>query len=366
MGPPQNEYTLAPDTSRYGYDENAPQLNPTWPTLGSWQHATPARLQTSFAPQTPIQNGLGNISHQFYQQTSSISDFDNQETSDFEQAAAQDENLFQLNIPAMNSMITSRQVVLPQPQHSLICRSGGISSPTPTKNLSNFQALSNHCAQSILSTMTSNNNCTVTVSEGEGLTDDDPELQPLPLKKQKNTRVQSARNTEKKRKQVLELSYIHFKLNLCTDQPFANVVGDLDVCAADAWKTACEELHCMPQTKDCVMQVCGQVKDITQSLVLKTYGFVNIEDCDDDKSDEIKVAQQANHDIYEKLKTKSTFAYLDPNNKTMPNGLYHNKITSKVINKQFFSDAHADGVKYLQYFVQGIPLKLITFILTAV
>ncbi|KAG0696542.1 hypothetical protein DFH29DRAFT_1004451 [Suillus ampliporus] len=111
----------------------------------------------------------------------------------------------------------------------------------------------------------------------------------------------------------------------------------------------------------------GQVKDIARSLVPKIYGFVNIEDCDDNEGDnEIKVAQQANCDIYEKLKTKSTFAYLDPNNKTMPNGLYCNKITSKVINKQFFSDAHADGAKYPQYFAQGIPLKLIAFVLTTV
>ncbi|KAG1729186.1 uncharacterized protein EDB91DRAFT_1060090, partial [Suillus paluster] len=180
---------------------------------------------------------------------------------------------------------------------------------------------------------------------------------------------------EKKRKQVLELSYIHFKLDLCTDQPFANVVGDLDVCAADAWKTACEELRVdfemdpmeFGLIKDRVTQVRGQVKDIARSLVPKIYGFVNIEDCDDDEGDdEIKVAQQANRDIYEKLKTKSTFAYLDPNNKTIPNGLYRNKITIKVINKQFFSDAHADGTKYPQYFTQGIPLKLIGFVLTTV
>jgi hypothetical protein len=56
----------------------------------------------------------------------------------------------------------------------------------------------------------------------------------------------------------------------------------------------------------------------------------------------------------------------DPNDKTIANGLYHNKIISKIINKQFFADAHADGVKYPQYFIGGIPLKLMAFVLTVV
>ncbi|KAG2113452.1 uncharacterized protein F5147DRAFT_571379, partial [Suillus discolor] len=184
----------------------------------------------------------------------------------------------------------------------------------------------------------------------------------------------SARNIEKKRKHVLELSYLHFKLNIATNQPFTDVVGELDVHAADAWQKACDEL-CIDmeidpidqQIKDCVTQVRGQVKDIARSLVMKTYGFVSIEDCEDEEGDdEIKLTQQANCELYKKLKTKSTFAYLDPNDKTIPNSLYRNKITSKIINKQFFSDAHADGVKYPQYFTDGIPLKLIAFVLTAV
>jgi hypothetical protein len=44
---------------------------------------------------------------------------------------------------------------------------------------------------------------------------------------------------------------------------------------------------------------------------MKTYGFVSIEDCEDEEGDdEIKLTQQANRELYEKLKTKSTFAYL--------------------------------------------------------
>jgi len=65
------------------------------------------------------------------------------------------------------------------------------------------------------------------------------------------------------------------------------------------------------QIKDHTTQVCRQVKDNACSLVMKTYGFVSIEDCEDEEGDdEIKLTQQANRELYEKLKTKSTFAYL--------------------------------------------------------
>lgn len=70
--------------------------------------------------------------------------------------------------------------------------------------------------------------------EGLRLTDNDTKLQPPPPKKVKNTRVWSAHNIKTKRKYVLKLSYLHFKLNITTNQPFMDVVGELDVCAADA------------------------------------------------------------------------------------------------------------------------------------
>ncbi|KAG2070206.1 hypothetical protein BDR04DRAFT_1118546 [Suillus decipiens] len=388
----QTQYPAGTDMATYGYDQNVPDVNPgTWSApnqTSAWsQPMQPQMSHVSSTPQTPIQNGgythfgavqqtpVSNGSYAAptaHPESSEFGDFEDQDTgshNQHEQVAAQDENLFQINIPATNSMITSRSIVLPQPHCNLIHRRQSGGTPTP-RNHSNHVSTDQQ-AQSVLSVASTNIQASHSLSrqstesligtdqdnmpfgsDREVLTDDDIKLQPPPSKKVKNT-----------------------QLNIATDQPFMDVVGDLDVHAADAWKKACDEL-CIDMEidpiefgliKDRVTQVCRQVKDIVHSLAMKTYGFVSIEDCDDEEGDnKIKFMQQSNHELYDKLKTKSMFAYLDPNNKTIPNGLYCNKITSKIINKQFFSDVHADGAKYPQYFTDGIPLRLIAFVLTAV
>ncbi|OBZ76398.1 hypothetical protein A0H81_03782 [Grifola frondosa] len=188
----------------------------------------------------------------------------------------------------------------------------------------------------------------------------DNDAEPIPARK-KPKKSRSARTLEAQRAAVVVAAYPHFKLLLCTTNPWASA-QDLDTLIMDAFAVACEEkgVELLPQPEDCnvirqrASQIRSTFKTAARDFVQDQYGFKS------GNSDDIQAQNRA---LVALLTEKTAFAHMDPQDRTT---LCRNPIIEKVLTKVWFTDEGSDGVRYPEYFDLVIPLPMLAFVLTAV
>ncbi|KAG6376830.1 hypothetical protein JVT61DRAFT_1856 [Boletus reticuloceps] len=211
-------------------------------------------------------------------------------------------------------------------------------------------------------------------------------------KKSKRGRERSAQDLSMDTQAVLKVAYSHFKCKLATVNPFPDVSGGIEDFILESISVAREQTaltvtmgfqeinlvsmrydlrKCMltmalGQVKARVPQLRGQVKSLACDKVKAAYGFIDPQENGDGASRVDANMIEANRLLVEALKYKSTFAYLDPRDRSVPNSMYRNPLILKVIKTVWFSDVHADGVRFGTQYFSPLPVKVIAFVLTAI
>ncbi|KAF8120118.1 hypothetical protein EV363DRAFT_1192076 [Boletus edulis] len=121
----------------------------------------------------------------------------------------------------------------------------------------------------------------------------------------------------------------------------------------------------LDQVKARVPQLRGQVKTLACEKVKSAYGFMDPQESGDGGPRGQVNVVEANRTLVEALKHKSTFAYLDPRDRSIPNSMYRNPLILKLIKTVWFCDVHADGVRFTRYF-SPFPVQVVAFVLTAI
>ncbi|KAF8432262.1 hypothetical protein L210DRAFT_3353171, partial [Boletus edulis BED1] len=117
--------------------------------------------------------------------------------------------------------------------------------------------------------------------------------------------------------------------------------------------------------KACVPQLQGQVKTLACEKVKSAYGFMDPQESGDGGPHRQVNMVEANQTLVEALKHKSTFAYLDPRDRSIPNSMYRNPLILKLIKTVWFCDMHADGVRFTRYFSPFL-VQVVAFMLMAI
>ncbi|KAJ8522272.1 hypothetical protein ONZ45_g1162 [Pleurotus djamor] len=160
-------------------------------------------------------------------------------------------------------------------------------------------------------------------------------------------------------KQVLELSFTNFRAFVSTDTPFPTH-DEINQVIVNIWCRSCKQIGVLIEFEEAVSllvgqrgpQMRGELKTKARPIVELTYGL-RAED------DRIKMREHV-----ERLLSRYTFVFRDTDTRT---GMYMNDIIQTIVNKVWFSNRKADGVKHPSFSDDdGIPLITIALVLTVV
>ncbi|KAJ8521883.1 hypothetical protein ONZ45_g1434 [Pleurotus djamor] len=160
-------------------------------------------------------------------------------------------------------------------------------------------------------------------------------------------------------KPVLELSFTNFRAFVSTDTPFPTH-DEINQAIVNIWCRSCKQVGVLVEFEEAVSvlvgqrgpQMRGELKTKARPIVELTYGL-NAED------DRIKMRKHV-----ERLLSRYTFVFQDTSTRT---GMYTNDIIQTIVNKVWFSNRKADGVKHPSFSDDdGIPLITIALVLTVV
>ncbi|KAI9455277.1 hypothetical protein HD554DRAFT_2042827 [Boletus coccyginus] len=157
---------------------------------------------------------------------------------------------------------------------------------------------------------------------------------------------------------VVSMAYSLFKCKLTANNPFPNITRQVKEFMVEALTMA-------QQKKGMSVPMGAYEINLDREYLRLAYGFVLPTDCEDNTSGQMNMICQNNHDLIVLLKAKSSFAYMNPNDRMVMNSMYQNPLISKLINIVWFTNAKEDGILFPEHF-NSFCIMTITLVLTVI